>query len=67
LGAFNQPIALTIAFSKAILVLYFFMELRTSEKLVWVWIGAAFLWVLLLLCGIFMDVLQRTTILPPLL
>lgn len=44
LGAFNLIIALTIAIAKALLIMLYFMHVRFSSRLVWVFAGAAFLW-----------------------
>ncbi len=48
LWVFNTPIALTIASAKALLVMLYFMELRVSPKLIWVFVGTGILWFLIL-------------------
>lgn len=45
LGAFNVPIAVGIAVAKAVLIILFFMHVKYSSKLVWVFSGAAFVFV----------------------
>jgi cytochrome c oxidase subunit IV len=44
LGSANIFIAITIAVIKAVLVMLFFMHLRYSTRLVWVFAGAGFFW-----------------------
>jgi cytochrome c oxidase subunit 4 len=46
-GALNDVVALTIAGVKAALVILFFMHVRYSSKLVWVFSVAGFLWLIL--------------------
>jgi cytochrome c oxidase subunit 4 len=45
LGVFNVPIAVGIAVVKAVLIILFFMHVKYSSKLVWVFSGAAFVFV----------------------
>ena len=49
LGPWNVVIALVIAVMKAMLVILFFMHVRHSSRLTWIFVGAAFLWLGLLL------------------
>ena len=53
LGPLNIVVALAIAIVKATLVVLFFMHLKYSEKLTWVFAGASIFW-LVLLVGITM-------------
>jgi cytochrome c oxidase subunit IV len=64
LGPFNIVVALAIAFTKAILVVLFFMEARWSSRLTWVILAAGLLWLALLLGGTLDDFLTRANILP---
>ena len=48
LGLFNNVVMLTIAVTKATLVILFFMHVRWSSRLTWVVAGAGFFWLLLL-------------------
>jgi len=64
LGPFNIVVALAIAFTKAILVVLFFMEVRWSSRLTWVVIAAGLLWLALLLAGTLDDFLTRANIFP---
>ena len=49
LGPFNTVVALAIAFSKMLLVVFFFMHLRHSSGLVKVVLLAGFFWLALLI------------------
>jgi cytochrome c oxidase subunit 4 len=64
LGPFNIVVALAIAFTKAILVVLFFMEVRWSSRLTWVVAAAGVLWLALLIGGTLDDFLTRAHILP---
>jgi cytochrome c oxidase subunit IV len=55
---FNNVVAMTIAVGKALIVVLFFMHVRYSSKLVWVWAGAGFVWFLLMFI-MFFDYLTR--------
>jgi cytochrome c oxidase subunit 4 len=59
LWVFSTPIALTIATAKALFVMLYFMELRHSQKLVWVFIGAGILWFLVLVGPTIADYASR--------
>lgn len=47
-GRWNIYLALTIAVAKALLVVLYFMHMRYSPKLLWVFACAAVLWLLIL-------------------
>lgn len=49
LGPFNVAAALIISITKAALIILFFMEVRYSKPLVWLFASAGFVWLLLLL------------------
>ncbi len=59
LGAFNTPVALTIACIKGTLVVLYFMHVRYSSRLVWVFAAAGFLWLVILLGFTFSDYVTR--------
>jgi cytochrome c oxidase subunit IV len=59
LGALNVPIALTIAGFKAFLVLFIFMHVKYSSRLVSTIIIATGAWLMVLLLGIFGDYVVR--------
>jgi len=63
-GGTNNAIALTIAVGKALLVILYFMHVRYSDRLTWVFAAAGFFWLLILIGGIMDDVLTRPS-LPP--
>ena len=63
-GGTNNAIALTIAVCKALLVILYFMHVRYSDKLTWVFAAAGFFWLLILIGGTMDDVLTRPS-LPP--
>src|SRR5678816_3626172 len=59
MGAFNNVVMLTIACTKAFLVVLFFMHVRWSSRLTWVVAASGFFW-LLIVFGITMtDYLTR--------
>ncbi|MGH7872966.1 MAG: cytochrome C oxidase subunit IV family protein, partial [Candidatus Binatia bacterium] len=61
-GASNSVVALTIAIIKALLVVLFFMHVRHSSRLTWVFASAGLFWLLILLSLTISDVLTRETI-----
>ena len=59
LGPLNIVVALTIAGIKATLVVLFFMHLRNSHRLNWIFAVASVLWLMLLIGVTMADVLAR--------
>ncbi len=59
LGPFNNLIAMTIAVAKATLVVLYFMHVRYSGKLTWVFAGAGFVWLIILFVFLLNDYLTR--------
>ena len=59
LGPFNVVVALAIAVAKGLLIMLFFMEVRYSHPIVWLFAGASFLWLLLLLIFTMSDYATR--------
>jgi cytochrome c oxidase subunit 4 len=59
LGIWNTPVAMLIAVTKASLVVFFFMHLKYSPRLYWLWLGAAVFFVAHLLLGTGLDYLAR--------
>ncbi len=59
LGIWNTPVAMAIAVTKAGLVVLFFMHLKYSPKLFWVWVGAAILFLAHLVLGTGADYYAR--------
>jgi cytochrome c oxidase subunit 4 len=52
-------LALTIAIIKAVLVILFFMHVKYSSKLTWVFVGAGFFWFLIMVTLTFGDYISR--------
>ena len=63
----NAIAALTIAVSKATLVVLYFMHVRYSSRMIWVFVGAGVFWLAILIGLTLSDVLTRQWIpaLPP--
>jgi cytochrome c oxidase subunit 4 len=59
LGKLNVIAALTIAFIKATLIILYFMHVRYSSRLLWIFVGAGFFWLLILFALSFSDFLTR--------
>jgi cytochrome c oxidase subunit 4 len=55
----NALIALTIAITKALLVALFFMHVRWSGRLTWIFLGAGLFWLLILFTLTLSDYLTR--------
>lgn len=63
LGAFSAVVALTIAWSKAVLIMLFFMHVRYSSHLTMVFAAAGFFFLLIMFALTFSDYLSRNGIL----
>ena len=63
----NAIVAITIAVSKATLVVLYFMHVRYGSRMTWVFVGAGVFWLLILIVLTQSDVLTRQWIptLPP--
>lgn len=59
LGPFNNIVMLTIACTKALLVVLFFMHVRWSSRLTWVVAGSGFFWLLILFVLTMSDYMSR--------
>jgi cytochrome c oxidase subunit 4 len=59
LGLFNNVIMLTIAVTKATLVVLYFMHVRWSSRLTWAFAASGFLWFLLLVGITAVDIVVR--------
>ena len=59
LGPASVVVALAIAFTKAVLVVLFFMHLRESSGLTWVVAGGGFFWLAILIGLTMSDVVTR--------
>jgi cytochrome c oxidase subunit 4 len=61
-GDLNVVVALFIAVCKAVLVILYFMHVRYSSRLTWVFVGAGFFWLSILITLTMSDLLTRTTL-----
>ena len=59
-GRMNDVIAMTIAVTKMMLVLLFFMHVRYSSRLIWVIVASMFFWLLILLLLTLTDYSSRS-------
>lgn len=59
LGRWNAIVALSIAVVKATLVVLYFMHVRYSSKLTWVFICAGVIWLIILFAFTLSDYLTR--------
>ena len=59
LGAFNFPVAIGIAITKATLVILFFMHAKYSSKLTQLFVGMSFFFLLILLTLTLTDYMSR--------
>lgn len=59
LGSANFIVAMGIASVKMVLIILYFMHVRYSDKLTWVFSVAAFLWLLILIGGFLNDYFTR--------
>ncbi len=59
LGYLNVLAAMTIAVLKAVLIILYFMHVRYSSRLTWVFVGAGFFWLAILLVLSMTDFLTR--------
>ena len=59
LGSMNVVVALAVAVTKATLIILFFMHVKYSSKLTWVFVGGAFVWFALMMVLVSMDFASR--------
>lgn len=59
LGPLSTPIALFIAVVKGVLIVLFFMHVKYAGKMTWIFSGAAFLWLGIMLALTFSDYAAR--------
>ena len=59
LGPLGVPVAMAIATAKALLILLYFMHVKFSNPLVWIFSAAAFFWLFILVTILLCDYLSR--------
>jgi cytochrome c oxidase subunit 4 len=59
MGPYNTVVSLGIAVSKAILIMLYFMHLKFSSRLTWIFAGAGFFWLTILIALSMSDFLTR--------
>ncbi len=59
LGVFSVMVALLIAVTKAMLVILFFMHVKYSSRLTWVFVGAGFVWLAIMFMLTLGDYIAR--------
>jgi cytochrome c oxidase subunit IV len=59
LGGWGAVVAMAIASIKAILVLLYFMHLRYSSRLTWLFASAGFIWLLIIFLYVLSDYFSR--------
>jgi cytochrome c oxidase subunit 4 len=59
LGKMNAVVALTIAVVKATLVVLYFMHVRYGSRLTWVFVGAGFFWLAIMVALTLSDFMTR--------
>jgi len=64
-GDLNTIAAITIAVCKALLVILYFMHVRYSDRLTWVFVGAGFFWLMILFTLTMNDALTRHWLVGP--
>jgi cytochrome c oxidase subunit IV len=65
LGPWNFPAAAAIATAKGLLIVLFFMHVRYSPPLTWLFAGAGFFWLGILIVLTYSDYATRATDAPP--
>jgi cytochrome c oxidase subunit 4 len=63
-GALSIIVMLTIAILKALLIILYFMHVRYSGRMVWLFAGASFFWVMIMFVFLFADYLTRQQLSP---
>jgi cytochrome c oxidase subunit 4 len=59
LGPLNTPVAMAISVAKGLLIVLFFMHVRYSRPLLWVFVGAGFFWLGIMLVLAMSDYMTR--------
>jgi len=67
LGWLNPAVAVTIAAIKAVIIILFFMHVRYSPKVLWVFVGAGFFWLGILFALALGDYMTRVYLPAPII
>ena len=59
LGWFNIAAAVTVAVLKAVIIILYFMHVRHSPKVVWIFVGAGFFWLGIIFVGTLTEYFTR--------
>jgi cytochrome c oxidase subunit IV len=59
MGALNNVVMLTVAITKATLVVLYFMHVRWGSRLTWVIVASSLFWLLIMFTFTMMDYLSR--------
>jgi cytochrome c oxidase subunit IV len=59
LGALNTVVALGVAVTKAALVILFFMHVKYSSRLTWLWVASGFVFLAIMLAFTMADIVSR--------
>jgi cytochrome c oxidase subunit 4 len=59
LGPLNTGVAMAISFAKGALIVLFFMHIRYSKPILWVFVGAGFFWLGIMLVLAMSDYMSR--------
>lgn len=59
LGSANMLITMAIAVTKALVVVFFFMHVRYSARLIWIYAVLGVIWIATLIGGTLADVVTR--------
>lgn len=59
LGALGIVLAMIVAITKAALVFLYFMHLRHSSRLTWLFAGAGFVWLMIMFSFLLLDYISR--------
>lgn len=64
-GRFNDLVAVTIAVIKAVLVMMFFMHLKYSARILWLFAGAGAVWFVIMIALMLTDYRSRSWLAQP--
>ncbi|MEP6810253.1 MAG: cytochrome C oxidase subunit IV family protein, partial [Chthoniobacterales bacterium] len=59
LGPFNTAVSMLISIAKAALILLFFMHIKYSRPIIWLFAGAGFFWLAIMFALALSDYLTR--------